>query len=431
MKNAARRRRGALFCTAAGLCVEKGEAAWYNTDMTVRFSPDAARREMTPVDNLFFTVYMPEADGIFVKVYLFGLMQCYHSALIDEPIAETLGITDAEVRCAFVYWQAKGLVRIVSDEPLVVEYLLAGQPALTNATAVKYRPFIEALHALLSPRQLNLREMKAMYDCIELYGLEEATVLELVAYCIEQKGKRVSTNYILAAAETWNEAGIVRPEQAKEYLEAYRARKHGASEVLMRWNKRRKPTQDEMNLYDKWTTEWGFDSEAILAVCPQLVEVGTPTFAVLNDRLEQLKDQNRTSAGEIRSKADRDMDDREFCRLVFARLGKVEVPSRTDVAQMAMFRNEKAISREAILLAADECQSAERPFGLLKKILIDWAGKGIQTKEEAERALTERSKAEPRPQRKKKDAYGSEAYEQHVVKMEDLKDIIVDLNEDL
>ncbi len=399
--------------------------------MMVRFSPEAARREMTPVDNLFFTAYMPDADGMFVKVYLYGLMQCYHTALADDSIAEQLGITESEVRCAFVYWQAKGLVRIASDEPLVVEYLLTEQPALTGATAVKYRAFVEALNALLEPRTLNLREMKAMYDCIELYGLEEATVLELVAYCIEQKGKRVSTNYILAAAQTWNEAGIVQPEQAKAYLEQYRAKKHGASEVLARWNKRRKPTQDEMDLYDKWTNEWGFDEEAILAVCPQLVEVGSPTFAILNDRLEQLKNQNRTSVREIGEKADRDLDDREFCRLVFARLGKVEVPSRTDVAQIAMFRNEKQISRDAILYAADECQSAERPFGLLKKILIDWAAKGIKTREEAEKALTERNAAAQREQRKKKDDYGFGNYQQKVVHMDELDNYIVDLNEDL
>lgn len=400
--------------------------------MIVRFSPDAARREMTPVDNLFFTVYMPEADGMFVKVYLYGLMQCYHSALSDDSIAEMLGITEAEVRCAFVYWQAKGLVRIASEDPLTVEYLLTEQPALTGATAVKYRPFVNALNKLLSPRQLDLREMKAMYDCIELYSLDEATVLELVAYCIEQKGKRVSTNYILAAAQTWNEAGIVTPEQAKDYLESYRAKKHGASEVLMRWNKRRKPTQDEMDLYDKWTKEWGFDEEAILAVCPQLVEVGTPTFAILNDRLERMKDQNRTSARDILEQSDRELDDREFTKLVFARLGKVEVPSRTDIAQIAMFRNEKEISRDAILLAADECQSAERPFGMLKKILIDWSVKGVRTKDEAEQALSERSRTvTPQKKRNKQKNYGSENYEQRVVRMDELENIIVDLNEDL
>lgn len=399
--------------------------------MIVRFSPEAARREMTPVDNLFFTVYMPEADGIFVKVYLYGLMQCYHSSLADDPIAEMLGISETQVQCAFVYWQSKGLVRIVSDDPLTVEYLLTEQPALTTATAVKYRPFVDALNALLSPRTLNIREMKAMYDCIELYGLEEATVLELAAYCIEQKGKRVSSNYILAAAQTWSEQGIITPEQAKEYLEAYRAKKHGASEVLARWNKRRKPTQDEMDLYDKWINEWGFDEEAILAVCPQLVEVGTPTFAVLNDRLEQMKDQNRTTVEEISEKADSEMDDREFCKLVFARLGKMETPSRTDIAQIAMFRNEKGISKEAILFAADESRSAERPFGLLKKVLIDWSARNICTLAEAEKAYAERRKTpEQRTGRKRKNRV-VEGYSQTTLSDEDIERMVVDLNKDL
>ena len=120
--------------------------------MNIRFSPEAARREMTPVDNLFFLEYMPDADGMFVKVYLYGLMQCYHPSLNDVDVADALGLSDAQVRCAFVYWQSKGLVRIRSDEPLTVEYLLTEQPAVTTATPMKYRRFIESLNALLSPR---------------------------------------------------------------------------------------------------------------------------------------------------------------------------------------------------------------------------------------------------------------------------------------
>ena len=400
--------------------------------MTVRFEPGAAKREMTPVDNLFFTVYMPEADGMFVKVYLYGLMQCYHSSLADDSIAEMLGISESEVRCAFVYWQAKGLVRITSDEPFVVEYLLTEQPALTGATAVKYRTFIDALNQLLAPRQLNLREMKAMYDCIEVYELEEATALELTAYCIEQKGKRVSTNYILAAAQSWNEKGIVTPEQAKDYLERYRADKHGASEILLRWNKRRKPTKDEMDLYDKWVQEWGFDSEAILAVCPQLVEVGSPTFAILNDRLEQMKDRNRMTAEQISEQTGKDLDDREFTKKVFQRLGKEETPSRTDISQMSMFRNEKGIPEEAILLAADRARTAERPFGVLKKILIDWSARGIRSVSEAEKDLSGRARDEFAPKRQgRRRNYGSENFEQKVVRMDGLDNIIVDLDQDL
>ena len=64
--------------------------------MNIRFAPEAARREMTPIDNLFLLEYMPDADGMFVKVYLYGLMQCYHASLSDADIASALGLTAAK-----------------------------------------------------------------------------------------------------------------------------------------------------------------------------------------------------------------------------------------------------------------------------------------------------------------------------------------------
>ena len=394
--------------------------------MNIRFSPEAARREMTPVDNLFFLHYMPDADGMFVKVYLYGLMQCYHSSLADADVGEALGISDAQVRCAFVYWQAKGLVRIRSDEPFSVEYLLTEQPALIAATPQKHKRLIESVHALLAPRTLELREMKAMYDCIELYGLEEGAVLALVAYCIEQKGKRVSTNYILSVAQTWNEDDIKTQEQAEAYVADYRMRKHGASEVLRRWNLRRPPTKDEMALYDRWTNELGYDAESILAACARMTNTASPTFDKLDDRLREWKEQNIENVPQVLETEQQDLLDREFAKLVYARLGKVGSPDRTTIRQLKMFREDKQIARDAIPMAADESQNAERPLGYLKKILAGWADAGVHTVEDAEKALTH-----PKPAEKKKKKNAALLYAQTPISEQDFNNLIVDLNEDV
>ncbi|MBR3037365.1 MAG: DnaD domain protein [Clostridia bacterium] len=394
--------------------------------MNIRFSPDAARREMTPVDNLFFLHYMPEADGTFVKVYLYGLMQCYHRSLTEVQIGEALGLSDAQVRCAFVYWQAKGLVRILGDEPFSVEYLLTEQPALQGTTPQKYRRLIDSVHALLAPRTLELRELKAIYDCIELYGLEEGAVLALVAYCIEQKGKRVSTNYVLSVAQTWNEQDIRTQTQAEEYVADYRMQKHGAAEVLRRWNLRRPPTRDEMALYDRWINELGFDAEAILAACARMTNTAQPTFAKLDERLNEWKEQNIENVPELLESEQQDALDSEFAKLVYARLGKIGKPDKTTVRQLRMFREEKGIDREAILMAADECTNAERPLGLLKRMLADWADAGVHTVRDAEKALV---RTKPVPQKKKKNA--ALLYEQTPISEQDFNNLIVDLNEDV
>ena len=395
--------------------------------MNIRFSPEAARREMTPVDNLFFLEYMPDADGTFVKVYLYGLMQCYHPSLNDTDAADALGLSEAQIRCAFVYWQAKGLVRIRSDEPLTVEYLLCEQPAVTTATAKKYSRLIESVEALLSPRSLDMREMQGIYDCIELYGLEEGAVLALVSYSIEQKGKRVSKNYIETVAREWSEQGIKTQEAAEQFVADYRVQKHGAAEVLRRWNKRRPPTVDEMALYDRWTNELGFDAEAVLAAAARMTDVASPTFAILSDRLYELSEHNVKDVSGMDAADERSAQDREFARLVYARLGKIGAPDKTTIAQLKMFREEKGISREAILLAADECAGAERPLGVLKKTLSDWANEHVETAEQAAAALN-RPKAAPAKKKKKNVAL---IYEQTPISEQDFNNLVVNLNEDL
>ena len=395
--------------------------------MICRFSAEAARRELTPVDNLFLSEYMPDADGVDVQVYLYGLMQCYHTSMRDVSVADALALPPARVTAAFVYWQSRGLVRIAGEEPLTVEYLLGEQPAATTATTVKYRGFMASLHALIAPREFSTRELRHIYDCLELYLLDEGAVLELVAHCMQQKGRRVSVNYITSVAETWSLSGVRTAEQARAHLDNYVATRHGAAEVLKRWSKRRKPTQDEMQLYDRWIHEWGFDEEAILSACPQLTDVGSPTFEILNDRLRVLFERRKLTKTQIEGDAEAKDLVRTFCREVFSRMGKVEPPTPTHITQISMFLQEKELPREVILLAAEACVNAERPYGKLKTILKDWGDRNIRTVEEAKVQL-EKAQKTTTPKRKNSATHG---YSQRSYTDEELSHLLIDLNEDI
>ena len=359
--------------------------------MNIHFSPEAQKREQTPVDNLFFSEFMPDADGECVKVYLYGLMQCRYPSMGDISISEALNLSEGAVQAAFVYWQSKGLVRILKEAPLEVEYLTVEQPAVTTAVPLKYRAFIRALNELIAPRRFNMNELGHIYDCIETFHLEEKTVLELVSHCMEEKGRNVRVQYIVTVAKSWADAGIVTYDQARDYIANATVRKHGATAVLRRWNKRRSPTLDEMAMYDSWVRDWGFDDEAILAVCPRLTNTGSPSFEALGDRLRELYEQHKVKAEDIRADSETISDEREFARMVFARMGKVSMPTKDEVRQLSVFLDgPEGLSREVVLLAAEECADAERPFGKLKAILKDWTERKIRTVAEAQKALGEK-----------------------------------------
>ena len=368
-----------------------GQWVWYTLNMNVHFSPEAQRREQTPVDNLFFSEFMPDADGDAVKVYLYGLMQCRYPSMGDISIHEALNLSEGTVKTAFVYWQSKGLVRICRDEPLEVEYLTVLQPAVTTAVPLKYQALVSSLRELMSPRQLNMNELGHIYDCIEVFNLEERTVLELVSYCMEEKGRNVRIQYVLAVARSWAEAGIVTYEDARAYIDRVSLRRHGAAAVLRRWNKRRAPTLDEMALYDSWVKDWGFDDEAILAVCPRLTNTTSPSFEALGDRLRELYEQHKVTVADIAADTAAVGDEREFARMVFARMGKVAAPTKEEARQLGVYA--AALPREVILLAAEECADAQRPFGLLKTVLKEFMETGVATEEQAARALAARKAA--------------------------------------
>lgn len=109
------------------------------------FEQGAALMGCTSVQNIFILEYMPKAPELYCKVYLFGLMQCGCRRLENADLCASLGIDSAKAVEAFLYWQDMGLLRIVEQEPLSVEYLSvqAGpSPAAPASTPRSFRRFV-------------------------------------------------------------------------------------------------------------------------------------------------------------------------------------------------------------------------------------------------------------------------------------------------
>ena len=93
---------------------------------------------------------MLRAPGDFVKVYIYGLMQCYHPAerMSLAAMAKDLGMEEDAVFRAFQYWERQGAVRRVGDNPPAYAYKNLKQAQLTASTdpsqdLYRYREFNE------------------------------------------------------------------------------------------------------------------------------------------------------------------------------------------------------------------------------------------------------------------------------------------------
>lgn len=393
--------------------------------MTVRYCADASRAALTPVDNRFLLEYLPHADGTAVKVYLYGLMQCAFSSTAEPDIAEALGLSAEAVTDAFRYWQTQGLVRIRAEEPLIVEYLSLAPSDAPAVLTGRYAKLVDAINQLTAPRQFDARELRHVYDWVEVFSLDEDAVLELVSHCMDVKGRRVSVNYMSTVAQAWAEQGIRTRADALNYVNDYKLRHHGASAILRQWNKRRKPTVPEMALYDKWTGEWGFTQETILSVLPKLNTAGTPNFTYLDELLDDLRTSGRVDKAEIEADDAKSAGERAFAKLVFERAGKAEPATKTQRAQISMYVDQLHMPRELLLYGAELCRGANEPFGRMKKLWSEWQDAGVTDIEQAE--------AYQKTHATKPAARGSKppAYEQHDLTDEQLDALLTDLDRDL
>ena len=69
------------------------------------FDERYAMFDITPVENQFILEYLPNAKGDYVKVYLYGLMCCYHpeKEMNLDTMCHELDMTEDDVQAAFNY----------------------------------------------------------------------------------------------------------------------------------------------------------------------------------------------------------------------------------------------------------------------------------------------------------------------------------------
>ncbi len=256
------------------------------------------------VSNEFIDRYLAEANGEYVKVYLYLLRHKEESVSIEQ-IADGLNHTEADIRRAISYWEKLGVLSTdsVSSQK---EKTIAGQDFAADRTAASSqtasetskdntkapRPvysqdqvnrlqgddeFSELLY--IAQRYLNKiftqRELEVfayLYDGLHM----SAELLEyVVEYCVQ--GGHTSIRYIETVAINWHEKGFANAEQAKAYASGFT--KNSFSVMRAFGLTGRNPGETEQEMIERWFGEYGFTKEIVLEACNRTIEAThNPSF---------------------------------------------------------------------------------------------------------------------------------------------------------
>jgi len=365
------------------------------------FADKYAMFDATPVENLFIQEYMLHADGEFVKVYLYGLMQCYHPArgATIESIARDLEMQPSRVENAFAYWERIGLLRRISDNPPSYAYVNLKQTELMRAKdddgLYKYADFNKSLQAQFgADRLLHPQDFERVYDWIEGLGLPEEAVLMLVSGQIRARGKKFPLKAIDGEARKWAEAGVRTISDAEEMSRTSTERYAQVRLVYKKLGRRFTVSEPDEALFVKWTQEWGFDIATILEACDETTK-GVPTFAYLNGILERMYNEGIRDGKALKAGQKRDEDVKALLRS----LGMAGTSPTDDSRSLLDGFLGDGFERETIALAATRVARKGGKLDALQKTLAIWKSEGALTLPAAQAYLERIDGARPAEQR--------------------------------
>lgn len=348
--------------------------------------------DVTPVENLFISEYLPGVKGDHVKVYLYGLMRAYHPSqeMTVAAMAHDLNLTEEEVMAAYRYWERRGLCVRVSDNPPAFRYRSLTQLLMTQQKPPQddaYEEFAEALHAMFGEkRKLHGGETTLAFEWVEEMRLPPEAVLLMIQHLIQTRGIQFSFAAAQKLAVKMAEEKVQDAEGAELFLARDKQVRDNAKQVLRRLGKRRLPSEDELDLCQRWMTDWRFTLQDMLEACRETTK-GEPTFAYLNGILKGIYER---SGGKGGAAAQMTLDQEKAAPLkaFLTALGNKKL-SVNDSTLAAYEEMRLLAADEVILLAAQECALVGGEMEQVMTTLKYWKQKGIHTPGQARTYLEE------------------------------------------
>ena len=254
--------------------------------------------DTTLITNDFIDHHMVQANGEFVKVYLFLLR---HQNDIDfnmtvSNIADCLNNTENDILRAFRYWESEGLLALIKNNTGSIQSIeLTPYPKIAPsapASSTKHRKVSSVPESKSEPKRQPstsrpTKELKSLLFIAEQYlnktltlsDIESITYFyeqlnmsaDLIEYLIEScvEAGHKSMHYIQKVAISWSESGITTKEQARKQSSIYHKNCYTVLKAFGIQN--RGPATTELAFIKKWTEEWGFSLDIIVEACNRTI----------------------------------------------------------------------------------------------------------------------------------------------------------------
>lgn len=265
----------------------------------------------TEIPDVFFTEYMSEANGDYIKVYLCMLfLTKYDKDIKLNDLSKKLNIPLSTIQAALGFWEEKGVLTkkvngYILNDLQEIELHKLYSPNLTLSPEdvqknedSKYRAkAIECINNMYFQGVMS----PAWYSDIDLwfkkYEFDEQVMISLFDYCFNKSA--LHKNYVKTVADAWNKNNIKTYDDLELYYQRYEKLNKIKKEIAKKLGRFSPLTQFEEAIIEKWVVDFNYGLDIINIALKKTTSKANPSFDYLDKLISDWHDRNLKTVADI------------------------------------------------------------------------------------------------------------------------------------
>ena len=258
----------------------------------------------TTIPDVFFTEYLPQAPGDYVKVFLYiTFISKYGKDVKFNDMSKKLALHINIIQDALKYWESVGVLtrkttgyilnnlREIELHNLYKPKVALSAEDIEKNTQNQYRAkAVETINTSFFQGMMT----PSWYSDIDLwfkkYLFDEQVMIALFNYCYKKSA--LHRNYLQTVADAWAKNGIKTYSDLEIYSENQTKLQKVKTSISKKLGLARPLTEYETAYVEKWTVEYNYPLEVIEIALKKTTSKANPSFDYINSIIANWYDRN-------------------------------------------------------------------------------------------------------------------------------------------
>ena len=267
----------------------------------------------TDIPDIFFSEYLSQANGDYIKVYLYMLfLSKYDKDIKVNDLSKKLVLPLKTIQDAIKYCEEEGVITKKSTGYIInnlqeIELNKLYKPK-TTLSADQIQKSAESQQRAKAIDHINNKYFSGLmpttwYPDIELwfekYSFDEEVMIALFGYCFDRSALHKA--YIQRVAESWYKNNIKTFNDLDTYYEKQEKVKILANTISKKLGLNRLLSEYEYAYVEKWNVDYGYNFDIIEIALKKTTSKANPNFDYLNKLLSDWHDRGFKTSSEVQN----------------------------------------------------------------------------------------------------------------------------------